>query len=394
MGQEVSPMSAGASQHPAGRSLRVVVAALIGLALVLVAAAAGVRRRRLQRHADLPDERSPWGRRTSRVDLQILNCSTAAESTGNVTINSINFVPACGTTCFVGDRRLPGRLRRPRRVPAQPDRHRGGRHRLCRTDLHHHHHRPGHRPGDVHAHGRPGRPDPAGHAQLGLPDRLHVQRPQGPGAIRPAVVPPNSLVTDQIGFASGTSAVNGNTGTGSGSSSVTVTKADPTITTTATGTATVGTPTTDTATLTAAPPPAPAPTGTITFSLYGPNNATCTGAPAFVSMVPVSSGGGAYTSAPFTPTAPGTYRWVAAYSGDANNAAATTACGDAGETTTVTPATPAIVTTASGRSPSAPRSPTPRRSPAASTRPGRSSSPSSDRTTQAAPGPRPSPPPR
>ncbi len=57
-------------------------------------------------------------------------------------------------------------------------------------------------------------------------------------------------------------------------------------------------------------------------------------------MVPVNSGTGNYTSASFNQTAPGTYRWVAAYSGDANNAPATTACGDAGETTTVTQATP------------------------------------------------------
>ena len=63
-----------------------------------------------------------------------------------------------------------------------------------------------------------------------------------------------------------------------------------------------------------------APTGTITFTLFGPNNPTCTGAAIFTSTVPVA-GNGVYPSAPFTATTPGTYNWVAAYSGDANNAA-------------------------------------------------------------------------
>ena len=104
---------------------------------------------------------------------------------------------------------------------------------------------------------------------------------------------------------------------------------------------------TDTAHLAAASPPGPAPTGTITFSVFAPNNATCTGAPVFTSTVPATMGAGNYTSGPFTPMAPGTYHWIAAYSGDANNAPATTACGDAGETSTIAQATPAIVTTAS-----------------------------------------------
>lgn len=77
-----------------------------------------------------------------------------------------------------------------------------------------------------------------------------------------------------------------------------------------------------------------APTGTITFQLFGPNDATCAAAPAFTSTVPVS-GNGNYISANFAPSLAGIYRWVAAYSGDAANAASTTACNDPNESVTV-----------------------------------------------------------
>jgi uncharacterized repeat protein (TIGR01451 family) len=77
------------------------------------------------------------------------------------------------------------------------------------------------------------------------------------------------------------------------------------------------------------------PTGSIRFDLYGPNNATCTGAPVFTSTVPVA-GNGNYTSGSFTPTQPGIYRFVATYSGDANNAGVTTACDDPLEQVEVT----------------------------------------------------------
>lgn len=39
-------------------------------------------------------------------------------------------------------------------------------------------------------------------------------------------------------------------------------------------------------------------------------------------------GDGSYRSQSYTPTQPGTYRWVAAYNGDADNPAAATACDD------------------------------------------------------------------
>ncbi len=342
-------MNAGASQRRVRRrSLRVVVAVLIGLALVLVTAQEAFAGVGFGVTPTFPSTVTV-GQTGLPASVQILNASTPPESAGNVTINAINLVPACGTTTFVGAGDCPA---------AQAD---PGVFALSPTGT-----------------GEAGTAcagqtftiaiiDPATGQVSFTPSGgpVVLTPPATPNSVcridftfsvlkaptKPAgVSPPNTIQTAQIGFAAGTAAVNGATGTGSGSSFVTVAKAAPSITTTATTTAKVGTPTTDTAHLAPATPPGPAPTGTITFTLFGPqpaSPATCTGAAVFTSTVTVSSGTGDYTSAPFTPTAPGTYRWVAAYSGDANNAPATTACGDAGETTTVTQATPTLVTTAS-----------------------------------------------
>jgi len=76
--------------------------------------------------------------------------------------------------------------------------------------------------------------------------------------------------------------------------------------------------------------------GTVTFTVFGPDNPTCTGAPVFTSTRTVN-GNGSYTSELFTPTLPGVYRFVARYSGDANNAATVTECDDPLERVTVTP---------------------------------------------------------
>jgi hypothetical protein len=94
------------------------------------------------------------------------------------------------------------------------------------------------------------------------------------------------------------------------------------------------------------------PGGTITFRLYGPANSTCAGAPVFTSSVAVA-GNGDYISQSFVPIAPGGYRWVVSYSGDAHNhPAGPTACGDGAELAIVRPASiipvvPAFSTTAS-----------------------------------------------
>jgi len=133
------------------------------------------------------------------------------------------------------------------------------------------------------------------------------------------------------------------TACGDAGESVVVTKATTAIVTTASGSVAVGGQISDSATLSGGA----APTGSITFNVYGPNDASCANPPAFTSTTSVSSGNGAYGSGNFTPTAAGTYRFIASYGGDANNATATTACGDAGESVVVTKATTAIVTTAS-----------------------------------------------
>src|SRR5207247_2134951 len=89
--------------------------------------------------------------------------------------------------------------------------------------------------------------------------------------------------------------------------------------------------------------------GTITFTLYGPNDATCGSAAIFTNTkAVVSSGGGTgtATSNPFTPSQAGTYRWRASYSGDTNNAGTATACNDPGEPSVVTQATPLLTTAA------------------------------------------------
>ena len=105
----------------------------------------------------------------------------------------------------------------------------------------------------------------------------------------------------------------------------------------------------DTATLDVAPPPSTGwgapPTGSITFDLYGPDDAACAGPVFFTSTVPVN-GFGDYVSATANVAAPGTYRWVATYSGDANYVGSSTACGDPDETVVFTPAVATIVTSA------------------------------------------------
>ncbi len=114
----------------------------------------------------------------------------------------------------------------------------------------------------------------------------------------------------------------------------------PTVTTIASATAAlVGGSISDTAVVTGGAKP----TGTVTFSLYG--DSKCASTPVFTQTVPLApglTGSGAYT-----PTAAGTYIWVASYSGDAANNPAKGACGDPAETVVVTAPTPKITTAAS-----------------------------------------------
>jgi len=75
------------------------------------------------------------------------------------------------------------------------------------------------------------------------------------------------------------------------------------------------------------------PTGTVTFRAYGPADASCSLAPAFTDTKPLSAG--AAVSSSFTPAAAGLYRWIASYSGDANNAPSASACGNANQAVTI-----------------------------------------------------------
>ena len=85
--------------------------------------------------------------------------------------------------------------------------------------------------------------------------------------------------------------------------------------------------------------------GTISFEVFAPSDPICN--------IPISvaggvvNGAGDYTSANYLTTGTGDYRWRAYYSGDANNNPVSTACNDAGETSTVNKASPTISTTPS-----------------------------------------------
>jgi hypothetical protein len=130
---------------------------------------------------------------------------------------------------------------------------------------------------------------------------------------------------------------------GDANESSTVVKKQPAISTDSTDSVTIGGSISDDASLTGATADA---SGTITFKAYGPDDATCSGAAAFTSTKDVS-GNGTYTSDPFTPTAVGTYRWIASYSGDAKNLSVSGACNDANESSVVNKQQPAISTNAS-----------------------------------------------
>ncbi len=124
-------------------------------------------------------------------------------------------------------------------------------------------------------------------------------------------------------------------GVRSGNGQVTLTyTVTPTLTTNA-GNVTLGGQVSDIATLA----DGASPTGQITFLLFGPDDSACSGTPIFTDTVTVS-GNGDYQSAGFTPTATGTYRWTASYSGDADNNAVAGACNDPNESVTVGPLTP------------------------------------------------------
>ncbi len=119
----------------------------------------------------------------------------------------------------------------------------------------------------------------------------------------------------------------------------TVDQVQPEISTSADETVDVGKEISDTAHLSGGTNP----TGTITFWAFGPDDADCSGEPVFTDEVAVN-GNGDYGPVSFTPDTAGTYRWIASYSGDANNLPAEGACNDEGETDEVEPLSPTITT--------------------------------------------------
>jgi hypothetical protein len=162
--------------------------------------------------------------------------------------------------------------------------------------------------------------------------------------------PNPGLQTDQKAFAQVESITVGSpnfglTGGGIGTARTTVNRVTPSLSTTATPPPTPGSggSVSDVAHLSGAT----SPTGTITFNLYGPGDAPCAGAAVFTVTKPVS-GNGSYISAGFTPTQFGTYRWIAVYSGDANNQPVSGACNDPAESVLVSPPARALALSTTG----------------------------------------------
>ncbi len=91
------------------------------------------------------------------------------------------------------------------------------------------------------------------------------------------------------------------------------------------------------------------PTGTITFTLYSPDDPSCAAAPIFTSVKRVS-GNGYYTSDSYRTDRAATYRWRAAYSGDAANAPSVAPCNDTTQAVTTGKRTPTLNTVASALS--------------------------------------------
>jgi hypothetical protein len=87
------------------------------------------------------------------------------------------------------------------------------------------------------------------------------------------------------------------------------------------------------------------PTGSITFNLYDPSHAGCSGTPAYTQTVPVLGDGSYSTSNTTAANVAGTWSWTAIYTGDANNFGASSACGQ--ETVPVAQASPSLTTTPS-----------------------------------------------
>lgn len=133
---------------------------------------------------------------------------------------------------------------------------------------------------------------------------------------------------------------------GDADESSTVTKALPTVATDAGADVEIGGALGDVATVAGGH----SPTGTVSFRLYGPGDTACANTPVFTATKNLGEEAGepgVARSGPFTPSEAGEYRWIASYSGDADNEAIAGTCGDPDETVTVAKAAPAIASQAS-----------------------------------------------
>jgi hypothetical protein len=134
-------------------------------------------------------------------------------------------------------------------------------------------------------------------------------------------------------------------GRGSSANQV-ILRATPAITTLASPDITLGGTLSDQATVSGLANPQPG--STVTFRLYGPGaGATCAGNPLRTETKPLTLTGGGVgtaTSDPYSPSEPGTYRWIARFDGDVNNAPVEGACNEASETRSVAPPPPPPVT--------------------------------------------------
>src|SRR2546430_8814900 len=117
------------------------------------------------------------------------------------------------------------------------------------------------------------------------------------------------------------------------------------ISTVASGPVTVGQAIHDVATLSGAV----GATGAVTFQVFAPGDTSCgtsLGTLAAASHSTDADGNGNYTSATFTTTTVGVYRWRAFFAGDAKNDPKSTPCYGTGEISNADPAWPAISTAA------------------------------------------------
>ena len=139
------------------------------------------------------------------------------------------------------------------------------------------------------------------------------------------------------------------TGCGDSNEQVVIGKAGPSISTTATNASGASASVSDSATLSGGYNP----TGSITFRLYGPSaTASCTTSNLVFTSSPVAvNGNGTYGPVSFSPAAVGSYYWIASYGGDSNNSPVSGACGDADETSTVSPGSANVVKTVNGATP-------------------------------------------